>query len=357
MTTSAQKIHAALDAAIAENDTDQVIKVLNDAFFCKKVFKPTWLQLKIAALNNNKATVRHLLNWGAEVNPVDAAHLPLIKSDQQDGAQALKLLTLCGAFKQNPINKEQNTVTEKATPAVKKTENNSEEKLSYDISKLPAEWLKVLKVIHEMESKEAVIAGGALRDTFNQRAVRDVDIFLANPTKGLLQEGKQKKFLEEIFKRADLEIHEQIIEHVGYGDAITSKFCKPNSNEIITREYDSVFKNPTKSWHIIAGPNKTEYNITFIDGHLAQDLKRGYVQELLKAFDIGICQIGMNGKRIFKTSFYENDITKKQIEVWAENPCSKEHLERIIKKYPDYAVGQEAKKILSKKERSYSYGS
>ena len=355
MTTSAQKIHATLDAAIAENDTDQVFEVLNDAFFCAEAFKPTWLQLKAAALKDNKSIVRLLLNWGAEVDEVDATHLPRIQSNQQDGTQALKLLTLCGAFKQIPAWKEQNTVVEKATSAVKKTQSNAEEKPPYDISKLPAEWLKVLQVIHGMGSKEAVIAGGALRDTFNQRAVRDVDIFLANPSNGLFQNEKQEKFLKNLFEGVGLEVHEQHIGYHGYGNVFVAKFPKPISHEIAQHDYDSVFKSPTNSWRIVAGPKKTEYNITFIEKRLGDDLKAGYVSNLLRAFDIGICQIGTDGKRIFKTSFYENDTAKKQIEVWQENLSCKEHLKKIIKKYPDYIVGKEAKKILDKKEKTAHY--
>jgi hypothetical protein len=98
----------------------------------------------------------------------------------------------------------------------------------------------------------------------------------------------------------------------------------------------------------VAGPKKTEYNIVFIDKTLAEDLRRKMVSELLRAFDIGLCQIGTDGKKIITTGLYDSDINTKQIEVWHENPCSLEHLQRVIEKYKDYKVGAEAKKILNK---------
>ncbi|MGE3624644.1 MAG: hypothetical protein AB7H77_12350 [Bdellovibrionales bacterium] len=287
-----------------------------------------------------------MLSWGAKVDEQDAVNLPL--SPGANGMQALRILNDCGAFRQKlPLPTPDNNGPAQEPPTAPE-KKKPEKPVNAQMANIPSEWLYVLQILHEMGSTDAVIAGGALRDTFNARAVRDVDIFLANPVTGFFQEKKQKKFLEALFSKAGLEICDQIVGYGDYGGPITGKFAKPKSNELVTRDYGSVFKSPTSSWRVVAGPQKTEYNIVFIDKTLAEDLRKKRVGELLRAFDIGLCQIGTDGKKIITTGLYDSDINTKQVEVWHENPCSLEHLQRVIEKYKDYKVGAEAKKILNK---------
>lgn len=71
--------------------------------------------------------------------------------------------------------------------------------------------IKLMQCLIDNGAAEAVIAGGALRDLFNQRAVRDVDIFL----KGRGGKEENRKFLQEAFAAVGLDITPQVI---GYRD-------------------------------------------------------------------------------------------------------------------------------------------
>src|SRR5262249_19343650 len=73
------------------------------------------------------------------------------------------------------------------------------------IDRVPDEWKRIVKSFQLRGANEAVIAGGALRDLFNDREIKDVDIFLRS-------QGNQKRnrrLIAEVFDAAGVEIQEQ----------------------------------------------------------------------------------------------------------------------------------------------------
>ena len=192
---------------------------------------------------------------------------------------------------------------------------------------IPAEWRQVLRTFQDKGAKEAVIAGGALRDLFNHKPVKDVDIFIR--TQG--SQKKNRQMLEEAFRSTRLEItYQQSGNDYFSGERFPAPKAKNNG------------RNVAESWTIIAGRDKTEYNIIFVP-ELVSPLK------LIESFDFGLCQIGYDGKIIFSTNRYNDDVRDKRIcfALTDVNDTSAEHLQRIIKKYPDWKLCAESKKILS----------
>jgi hypothetical protein len=359
---AAEFLKQELDSAVEKNDIQKVQRILDDAFYSDYRIRPEWKHLKTAALNGNHALARVLVSWGATGTKAEIGDIAL--KNHGSAIIALNVLKGCGLFhdripeKTFAADKNVHPV-DTAGVAFKVVNKTSGEVIDAQINKLPKEWLTVLKAVHDLQSPEAIIAGGALRDTFNQRAVRDVDIFLATRGWG----WGHKSFISEVFEKAELQIHEQVVGET-YDGITKRKFPAPNKSTMKALDYDGTHVCATKSWRIVAGPDKTEYNFIFVSKELAEILKNaaksGYhPTDFLKAFDVGICCIGTDGKSVFMTETFKQDQKKKKIEVWYANDTSKDHLERIIKKYPDYEIGKEAQKILSAPppKARYSFGS
>jgi hypothetical protein len=227
--------------------------------------------------------------------------------------------------------------------------------VDHRINQLPREWRKTLQAFHDSGAKEAIIAGGALRDTFNKRAVKDVDIFLKS--RGSVK--KNRKFLKQVFAAAELRLIEQPVYTGGYGDDMQA-LPDPTKGVFVPQKrhgYGSITpETKSESWVVKAGSQKTEYNIVFMEGPLAEAMARAIAdnrtpaKQTISAFDLGLCQIGYDGDAIVTTEKYRKDVAQKTIEIDTGNPSTLQHVERIRKKYDDWKIGKDLEKMIRREE-------
>lgn len=299
------------------------------------VYRPTWPHLKLALEQNNLPMMRLLVTWGAAPTPDD---LQALADEQGDAAQAaFKKLRVAG------LDLRQLPPPSRPAGSVKKN--------IPDVAAIPAEWKQVLAAFHNNGAPEAMIVGGALRDTFNDRAVKDVDIFVKAP-----MFGNRKKMLTKIFGACGFKIQMEYYDDYS-GRSISYASLQPLNK--IRNAYDrekSAFGR-IDAWRVVAGPQATEYNIVFVNSPLADDLRhqanpkkvhpdkpasifnfinKPAIKEFMQKIDIGLCQITYNGQKIFTTDAYEQDVKEKTITL--VNPANSYlyHIERVCLKYPDF---------------------
>jgi hypothetical protein len=341
---------------IATKDVRRVRAFLDEAFWSGQPVKPEFSHLSQVLLNDreNIAMLRLLVTWGAA--PVDENLRNLyIAVGENSYPECTRLLRRCGLrLPSSVMNKPPGFET--IPPRLEIPENQSEQEKPfarisngspplYDsrVTLLSEEWRKTLKAFQDQGAGEAVIAGGALRDFYAKRAVKDVDIFLAS--RG--SEGKNKKFLKNAFEAAGLKIREQYI-----GGSDFRKIPAPASSKDFQpaqQDYWSGKQIPAsalESWTIVAGPQKTEYNIIFVNGPLGERLAKKNTLALLDAFDIDLCQIATNGVDLISTPAYREGVRRKRITMRNEKETSRDHLQRLVKKYPDFELCAASKRIL-----------
>jgi hypothetical protein len=300
----------ALSAIVAEGDVESAREFLENTFWDGRPFAPNWGHLKMALLQQNKPMVRLLVTWGAMTTSEELSVLRYSSVYEP----SVRMLRRCGLKVDFMLEKgEERTAPAKidASPA----------------AQIPAEWRKVLEHFQDKGAKEAMIAGGALRDLFNGRAIKDVDIFM--PTRG--SKRKNRAFLKEVFKAAGLNVEKQTI---GCGYSLSMEEFPDPASDLLPRD------GKTESWMVIAGPRQTEYNVVFTEHSFK------YPDDLLSAFDFGLCQIGYDGKKITRKTAYEDAVREKKISLCQKNRTSLDHLQRIMKKYPDWKLCNESLKLL-----------
>lgn len=327
--------------------------------------RPTWDQLKIAVLNADVPMARLLVTWGARANADDLAALQ--KSAPKKYPEYLQTLRRSG----HGISPKALRDSLAAAAALPPEESNESVQpyqgrtlidgghIDRRAEKIPREWRHLLHTMQANGTPEALIGGGSLLDLFNNRAIKDVDIFLQ--TRG--SEKKNRSFLEKTFAAAALPVQRQRVS-MGYSD-IATEFPGPNRGTFIqrvSRGYATIrAASNSEAWTIIAGPEKTEYNVIFIDGPLGDALSKAGRQPqgtpdkdrvsaaalMIKYFDFGLCQIAFDGADLHSTAAYQQDIKKKTITLQKDNGTSADHLKRIVKKYPDHKLCSDSERILN----------
>jgi hypothetical protein len=363
-----------LSGFIARGNTQMVRAYFDSVFWEKKSERPDWNHLKLALLRDDLSMTRLLVTWGARATEEGLAELQ--KMDPKKYPQHLKMLRQAG----HGISPQKLAESTKTAEAAKDHNESLDELLirsfvddkfvDHRIAKLPAEWRHTLGAFHRTGAKEAVIGGGALRDLFNQRAIKDVDIFLKS--RGSMK--KNRKFLKKVFDASGLDVTRQAVYTGGYGRS-SDAFPEPEKSTLQEKQrigYGS-FRPASNSeaWTVIAGPQKTEYNVIFIDGPLGEAMEQAQkknttpAKPLIGVFDFGLCQIAYDGDVIITSAQYREDVRKKLIKLETANGTSDAHLRRIVKKYDDWELCAESQKIMNpppKKKsapapkRSRSYG-
>ena len=107
-------------------------------------------------------------------------------------------------------------------------------------------------------------------------------------------------------------------------------------------------KEGAEAWVVIAGPDRTEYNIVFIKGDFGKLLKIEATRASLLAsqFDIGLCKIAFDGRQVYLSADYNTDAREKKLTLTRPNHSTKSHLLRVHAKYPDFALCPAADKLL-----------
>lgn len=146
---------------------------------------------------------------------------------------------------------------------------------------IPASWLDVLDRLHRNGHPEAFIGGGALRDLDNGKPIKDVDIFL-----------RGAKFHEL----------SNWLPHLVISD------CTANTNEYEEHfaEIERVFEGRTGK------EGDLPFNIIVCDG--PQDPSH-YQFYHLSRFDLGICKIGHDGRRVRRMQEYVVDVTARTLTI------------------------------------------
>lgn len=314
---------------------------MDEAFWAQSRLQPHWKHLELAVLRRDEPMARLLITWGARAGAADLGNLAA--STGADYPQLCRMLRRCGLPRvenaPDPASVPKMTLAEisaQETAACAFVDNTFVDQLLIHV---PQDWRKLLKAFHKAGAPEAVIAGGALRDTFNERSIKDVDIFLAS--RG--SKRRNRAFLKNVFKKAGLPVHEQVTHRDDYGVAKTAAFPDPATarHTIDAGTYFS-FSRITESWNIVAGGGKTKFNIIFSN---AAPVKDGGIS-VISEFDLGFCQIACDGEKITTTPQYRKDVAEKTIRLVRNNPTTREHLERVRRKYPDWSLCHKAEETL-----------
>jgi hypothetical protein len=353
------------------------------AYFDKGFWKeghapaPHWGHLKTALQREDRAMVRLLVTWGAK--PAEE-HLQELKAEGRGrflhymrilrgGGYYVPPAVLANlpdepepAASSAPPPKPAPVVFE-APPGFPESEGVvikafvGERLVNRHIGTIPAEWRRLLGGFQTEGAPEAVIAGGALRDLFNGRTVKDVDIFLRS--RG--SQRKNLKFLKKAFQAAGIEFPKNPVWTSGYGrqHGGDDKTLSPPEVREIVSSGDTVRKRQTLAFTVTTEPKEgagTEYNIIFVEDNIdrafAKKLKNAeaslvFGRGLIQVFDVGMCQIACDGKEIITTPEYVEDVKARRIVLRQPDFTTAEHLKRLSKKYPEWPLCRDSKIVIN----------
>lgn len=325
---------------VRKGDLAAARNLFEESFWSGKTVQPAWHHLKLAVLNDDPALARLLVAWGATPPSVfDLTQLRLETAEDYD--RHLGFMRRCGLC----FDGAELAIVNTAVERIKEVSPDSVFSARHSIVRIPFEWWKALQAFHERGAAEAIIAGGALRDLYNKKPVRDVDIFLVSRGRTKANE----KFIREVFKEAGLSLVPQMTRSGGY--YTSDKYSdlpppKTGRKEIITgasnywsdlERREAVFEN----WVVKAGLDKTEYNIIFMDPFYKG---KDFASKVIKEFDVGLCQIGTDGKSIFYTPQYKSDVQTQTITALMGG--NHDHLKKVVAKYPDWKLSSLSKMVL-----------
>lgn len=170
-----------------------------------------------------------------------------------------------------------------------------------------AEWVEILNRVQQV-FPGAVIAGGALRDTINNRPVKDVDIFIPISTHEPLE-----TVYEDIW---DMFAGENIVLdcHSVYG---------LKTKEDQDRDIFAIFKLKTDNWN---------YDLIVCAQHACS----------IHTFDINLCQVAFDGTELKYTMDFKLACENKELKIMNINRTDRnaKRLQRLQEKYPDFTVIQ-----------------
>lgn len=343
----------ALLSLVKTGDVAHVRAYLDRAIFGGDILRPQWKHLETALYAGSKPMIRLLLTWGAQPGEGDLARLRANQPERFD--QHLRDLQACGYL----LGKARTEAFAKAAAGQK-----PDPFARHRLDNLPAEWLRVLQAFHACGATDAVIAGGALRDTFNGKPVKDVDIFLSVPS------YFPKQLIKKAFHKAGLEIQHQVVSGI-YTDTL-KKFTTrgaPAFEKVAVKKardsYGEIFerkeiKSDAQAFVVLAGPERTEYNIVLLKGDFGRAFRdlpqtvagsKERMAMLTANFDIGLCQIACDGKHLYADQNYRQDVENKTLTLVRPNHSSLAHLQRIAKKYDDWKPCPKADALLNPKPK------
>lgn len=186
--------------------------------------------------------------------------------------------------------------------------------------KIPAAWTRVLHALRADIFKDAVIAGGALRDLSTGAPIKDVDVFVtAKP-------GTEVKYrLDQVFGFTGRTVVDaEVVDYLASMDGVVAVY------EYDTNEYD--VEDPDKRINWVH-----PFQVIVLDH---ADFSP---EAALERFDFGICQVVYDGECTWHTPAFVADIQLKTFTVCrADNKeqfdRSMIRFERLREKYPDYKL-------------------
>lgn len=341
-----------LSELVANGDIAKVREYFDSVFWENRKERPGWGHLRIALLREDRPMLRLLHTWGAAPTDDDMAKFRAAARDKYP--DYVRILRAAG-LRPSSLAWEEVEASASATPADEAlcAEMTFKKDAAKMLDQVPQEWRRLLQTFQSAGADEAVIAGGALRDLFNQKQIKDVDIFLRSQG----NRKKNKKFLKEIFDAAGLDVVAQDCGYDGYS-RMMDKFPEPKTEAAAAETNGVKRERKMESWKIVAGPAKTEYNIIFVDDsldkRLAEETSRReqrslFTGGLLGSFDIGLCQIACDGQEVVSTPAYRDDVKHSRVSLLSPNTGTEDHLKRVAKKYEGWQLNPEAQRAMAPK--------
>lgn len=294
------------DYDVMKGNISGVRKWFELAFWSNQPIKPEWMHLKHALQKKRYDMAKLLLTHGAEVDFRFLARHP-------EAVTALKRM----GFPPDRARLVQAQEEWKSAPA-----------LDLDPSHIPAEWKNILAAITK-DGASACVGGGALRDLFNKKAIKDVDIFLRDWG----SESANMAVVNRALKRCGLTVHDQEIRH-GYSVSVQKFVSHSFNNRSLGQQCISV----------VAGKNKTQYDFIFVD-----DFAPHFTSRLIERFDFTFCQIAYDGgsQRLMYTDAFEEDCRDKIIRISdTAASSSHDHAVRVTQKYADWKMCLKTRELL-----------
>lgn len=188
-----------------------------------------------------------------------------------------------------------------------------------DNKKLDSRWVAFLKLLQRNGFPDAVIAGGAVRDTVLDREVKDIDIFIMHSNKarldylneilGIKQDFDswvKNKNVNEISLLVDVdEIKESATEKVLEGITPDEYISLENYDDTIGKHVGNniIFSNISRIFNVKY--QGLDYQLLFVNKDPLD-----YINE---DFDYGICKIFYDGKEIVASDEFEHDHMNKAL--------------------------------------------
>ena len=180
--------------------------------------------------------------------------------------------------------------------------------MTHPAVQIPSDWKEVLQQIQVM-FPSAIIAGGALRDLWHNKPIKDVDIFIP------VIDCDDDLFSAHI---KSIDPQAIVIAASIYGQTATGD---PTGLRYIHAVWQMLIKG-------------TIYEVIFI-----QDRN----SDILEDFDISICQIGYDGNSLKTTAAFNRSIFDKVLRVCNINRGDRQinRITRIHSKYTEYTIDPE----------------
>jgi len=349
------KIDEDLYTLIESQDINAVREYFDEAFYEGKKIELSSRYLTPAIINEDVSMARLLLTRGVKFSKND---IRMLKKENEDKYPTyIKLLKRAGlrglpkvsvAIKLKSKSEIKNAQALK--PEIQQPEKKSmpdkpetfEDKIEALKEKIPKEWKDVLSSLSKESNSETIIGGGALRDLFNGRAIKDVDIFIKAKSYKVTDD---KKDIREAFNSLGIETLEHKVKvHLGYSSP-TVEFCSTDKVIINKGDEYGFGRKTLQSYVVTSKTSGAEYNIIFVDNSLVHGKGKAFAKNMINRFDLGICQIGFDGSEVIYTEAYREDIEGKIITLKTSHDSNKEHLKRVMKKYHEWDICNASKKM------------
>jgi len=169
---------------------------------------------------------------------------------------------------------------------------------------IPEQWKEILSAVQEYHP-QAIIAGGALRDLWHGKPIKDVDIFVPVVV-------------------CDDDLYENLILSL---DPYAEKIASSIYGQSQEGEPQPGFRHIHVIWRLTL--DEIVYEIIFIED-------RG--EDLISVFDLSLAQIGYDGRTLRTTAAFNQTILDKVVRVLNVNRADRgaKRLERVLSKYPEY---------------------
>ena len=185
--------------------------------------------------------------------------------------------------------------------------------------RITKEHTAVLKALQHVGNVSAIIAGGAVRDTYFSKPISDIDIFIFDP----VFSGKQRVNQLTTQYVSNLMGGEDVCDVWELYHTMWSSPAGGTTNRFVT-QIINLFKDGT------------DYQLI--------SLKIDPVEYVKKYFDVGLCMAYCDGKRMRFTERFLTDANNKTITLCGDlnkeeyDYATKNHIPRIRNKYPDFVV-------------------